>query len=150
MRFWFKLSLHSFIPCSYLHANIKFRKFVEMFHWYVASGWLAWLASLVCHQYLETVRGRELLRLGCFKRDVGHHKSKEYEDGIYCFVVGTGVCDRQAVSSVFCARTNTKSRKFAEMFHWYVASGFAKQHQLQEVMLARVRDIVLAQMLVLL
>ena len=141
MRFWFKLSLHSFIPCSYLHANIKFRKFVEMFHWYVASGWLAWLAFLVCHQYLETVRGRELLRLGCFKRDVGHHKSKEYEDGIYCFVVGPGVCDRQAVSLVFCARMNTKSRKPAEMFHWNVASGFAKQHQLQQVMLARVRDI---------
>ena len=34
---------------------------------------MAWLASLVDHEYLETVRGRELLQLGSFKRDVGHH-----------------------------------------------------------------------------
>ena len=34
------------------------------------------------------------------------------------------------------------------MLHWYVAMGCVKQHHLQEVMLARVRDIALAQTLV--
>ncbi len=109
---------------------------------------MAWLASLVHHEYLETVRGRELLQLGSFKRDVGHHKIKEYEDGIYRFVVGPCVFDRQAATLLFYPHANTKFRKPVEMLHWYVASGFAKQHHLQEVMLARVRDIGLAQTLV--
>ena len=34
------------------------------------------------------------------------------------------------------------------MLHWYVAMGLSKQHHLQQVMLARVRDIGLAQTLV--
>ncbi len=39
-------------------------------------------------------------------------------------------------------------RKPVEMLHWHVAMGCVKQHHLQKVMLARVRDIALAQTLV--
>ena len=49
---------------------------------------------------------------------------------------------------IFYPHANTKFREPVEMLHWYVASCFAKQHQLQEVMLCRVRDIGLAQTLV--
>ena len=37
---------------------------------------MARLAALVELEYLETDRGRELLRLGSFRRYVGHHKRK--------------------------------------------------------------------------
>ena len=106
------------------------------------------LASLVYHEYLETVRGQELLSLGSFKFNVDYRKSKECEDGIYRFLVGPCVSDRQAATLVFYPHANAKFRKPVEMLHWYVASGFAKQHTLQEIMLARVRDIGLAQTLV--
>ena len=87
--------------------------------WHLGGVTASALASLGHHEYLETVRGWELLQLGSFKRDVGHHKSKEYEDGIYCFVVGPGVSDRQAATSVFYPHANTKFRKFVEMFHFF-------------------------------
>ena len=93
-----------------------------MLHWYVASGWLAWLASLVDHEYLETVRGRELFQLGSLKCDAGHHKSKEYEDGSQLFVVGPCVSYGQAATLVFYPHADTKFRKLAEMLHWYVPS----------------------------
>ena len=109
---------------------------------------MARLAALVHYEYLETDRGRELFQLGSLKRDIGHHKKKENEYGTYCFVVGACASDRLAATLFFYPHPNTKFRKPIEMTHWYVASGFAKQHHLQEVMLARVRDIGLAQTLV--
>ena len=106
------------------------------------------LAALVEVEYLRTDRGRELLALGVFKRDIRHHKKKEYEYGIYRFVVGACASDRPAATIFFHPNPNTDIRQPVEMLHWYVAMGLSKQHHYQQVMLARVRDIGLAQTLV--
>ena len=73
---------------------------------------------------------------------------RKNEYGIYRFVVGACASDRPAATLIVSPNQNTGFRKPVEMLHWYVAMGLSKQHHLQEVMLARVRDIGLAQTLV--
>ena len=79
---------------------------------------MARLAVLVERQYSQTDRGRELLEHGVFKRDIGHHKKKEYESGIHCFVVSACASDRPAATLIFTPNPNSVFKQLVEMLHW--------------------------------
>ena len=109
------------------------------------------LFEVVKNEYLKSPRGQEVSKLGEISDKLSNHKKKEYEMGGLRFVVSACKSDRPAATLWFTPNNDAKERgvrKPIEMLHWYVAMGLNKQHPMQQVMLCRVRDFQLAQVVV--
>ena len=109
------------------------------------------LFEVVKNEYLKSPRGQEVSKLGEISDKLSNHKKKEYEMGGLRFVVSACKSDRPAATLWFTPNNDAEERgvrKPIEMLHWYVAMGLNKQHPMQQVMLCRVRDFQLAQVVV--
>jgi len=107
------------------------------------------IVDLVLLQYAESKRGVEVLQLGQISKRIVNHKKKEYEMGGLRFVVSACASDRPASSLLFIPHDdNPDVKKSIELLHMYVAMGLSKQHDMQRVILCRVRDFGLAKVIV--
>ena len=111
---------------------------------------IADLLKRVKEKYSTSKRGKQVMQFGSLRTGTTHHKKKEYEMGGLRFVVSACSSDRLAAVLEFTPKESTDGQdlKKIEMLHWYVAMGLPKQHHAQKVMLCRVRDFALAQVVV--
>jgi hypothetical protein len=101
---------------------------------------LASLSVLIEAKYRASPRGQSLLKVGEIIIDTRHHKKTEYEYLGVRYVVSACSADRPAISISFQPTDTAFRKKPVELLHFYVACGLNKQHDLQTIILARVRD----------
>ena len=107
------------------------------------------LAKEVERRYLQTARASSFLAEGAsITLRTGHHKKNEVEIGAARFVVSACASDRPAAILKFVPGPESSIKKVRELFHWYCAQGLDRQHHLQQAVLARVRDIRVAVIIV--
>ena len=75
-----------------------------------------------------------------------HHKRTEYEHGGIRFVIAACGTDRPA--HVLHFTPNESKRKAFEMMHMYNAMGMRREHHLQQMILVRIRDFALAEVVI--
>ena len=107
------------------------------------------LAKEVEDRFKHTSRAMGLVAQGAsLSLRTGHHKKSEHEIGAARFVVSACASDRPAAILQLLPASGSPIRKARELFHWYCAQGLDRQHHLQQAVLARVRDLEVAAIIV--
>ncbi len=107
------------------------------------------LAKEVQDRFEASPRAMGLLAQGAsLSLRTGHHKKSEHEIGAARFVVSACASDRPAAILQFVPASGSPIKKSRELFHWYCAQGLDRQHHLQQAVLARVRDLEVAAIIV--
>ena len=104
------------------------------------------LGQSITSEYKASRRGQEVAEMGTLEHRQTHHKRFEYELGGIRFVVAACGSDRPAQVLHFTPAEGSK--KPFEMLHMYNAMGMSRQHHLQQVILVRIRDLALADVVV--
>ena len=87
-------------------------------------------------------RAASLQTHGELRPCMGHHKKHEFELGGHRYVVSQCNTDRPAFILRYQAEGSSKQQ--LELVHFYVAMGLSRQHSIQQMCLARVRDFTIA------
>ena len=107
---------------------------------------IAKLLREVQKRFSLSPRGGHVCQSGVLTSHSTDHKKEENEMGGLRFVVST--CGSNRPAAVLLFTPHDSNQKAIEMLHWYVAQGWSRQHHYQRVMLCRVRDFELAQVVV--
>ena len=102
---------------------------------------IAKLAHAAFEKFKTTSRGVALLQLGDLVTKVATHKREDREVGPYRMIIKECTSERPAMVIMFLH--NDPSIRPVELMHLYAAMGLQDQHEVQQMLLGRFRDLTL-------
>ena len=102
---------------------------------------IAKLGQAAFEKFITTPRGVALLQMGELVTKVATHKREDHEVGPYRMIIKECTSERPAMVIMF--RHHDPSIRPVELMHFYAAMGLSDQHEVQQMLLGRFRDLTL-------